>query len=144
MQAADEGKLLEGLQSVGRMASHLPWSAPSVVRGLVLAVLGPKAYVRLALARSAGRAHVAALGGLIRGGSRGARAEPPRAAGARPTLTLAPASRRGGSDGLAGVALTHGIRPAAWRSANASGSSGHFGRGIRVNGTLEKTSGGAT
>ena len=37
-----------------------------------------------------------------------------------------------------------GTRPAASRSANASGSSGHFGRGIRVNGTLEKTSGGAT
>ena len=37
-----------------------------------------------------------------------------------------------------------GTRPAASRSANASGSSGHFGRGIRVNGTAEKTSGGAT
>jgi hypothetical protein len=77
MQAADERKLLEGLRSVGRMASHLPWSAPSVVRGLVLAVLGPKVYVRLALARSAVRARVAALGGLVRGGSRGAREQPP-------------------------------------------------------------------
>ena len=66
------------------------------------------------------------------------------AAGARPTLTLAPVSRRGGSGGLPGAALTHGSRPAASRSAKTSGSSGHFGRGMRVNGTPENTSGGAT
>jgi glycosyl transferase family 2 len=77
MQAADEGKLLEGLRCLGRMAPHLPWSAPSVVRGLVLAVLGPKAYVRLALARSMLRTRAAVLGGLAHGGRRGARERPP-------------------------------------------------------------------
>jgi glycosyltransferase involved in cell wall biosynthesis len=62
LQAADEGQLLDGLRSVGRMARHLPWSAPYVVRGLVLTVLGPKAYVRLAQCRTALRARVARLG----------------------------------------------------------------------------------
>jgi glycosyltransferase involved in cell wall biosynthesis len=67
MQAADEGKPLDGLRSVGRMARHLPWSAPYVARGLVLTVLGPRVYVRLALSRSALRARVARLGALARG-----------------------------------------------------------------------------
>ena len=69
-QAADEGKLLDGLGSVGRMARHLPWSAPHVIRGLVLTVLGPKAYVPLARVRSALSARVAGLHDLARGRTR--------------------------------------------------------------------------
>lgn len=61
MQATDEGAVLDGLRSVGRMSRHLPWSAPYVARGLVLVLLGPKVYTRLALARTAQRARVARL-----------------------------------------------------------------------------------
>jgi hypothetical protein len=66
MQAADENKLLDGLESVGRMARHLPWSMPFMVRALVLTILGSHAYVRLARSRSAMRAGVARLGTLAR------------------------------------------------------------------------------
>jgi glycosyltransferase involved in cell wall biosynthesis len=66
MQAVDESKLVDGLGSVGRMARHLPWSAPFMARGLVLTLLGPAAYVRLARSRSAVRAGVASLRNLAR------------------------------------------------------------------------------
>lgn len=57
-----------------------------------------------------------------------------------------PASRPPGppAHGRLGPASPEGRRPAASRSAKASGSSGHLGRAMRVNGTPEKTSGGAT
>jgi glycosyltransferase involved in cell wall biosynthesis len=69
-QAADEGDLLDGLRSVGRMARHLPWSAPKMTRGLVLTALGPRAYVPLARFRSALRARASGLGNLARGRTR--------------------------------------------------------------------------
>jgi glycosyltransferase involved in cell wall biosynthesis len=81
MQATDEGRLLEGLPSVGRMAWHLPWSAPYVARGLVLTGLGPRAYRRLARSRSTLRARVASLGDLARRRLRGTRERPACARG---------------------------------------------------------------
>lgn len=64
MQAADEDRPLDGLRSAARMARHLPWSAPYVARGLVLTLLGPHSYARLARSRSALRARVTRLGVL--------------------------------------------------------------------------------
>ena len=58
-----------------------------------------------------------------------------------------PASRAEGrlaGQGRWAPASRAGSSPAASRSAKASLSSGHLGRGIRVKGTFEKTSGGAT
>ena len=60
MEAAESGKRLEGLRSVGRMARHLPWSTPALARGLAVTVLGLKAYQRLALVVAAGRRRAAA------------------------------------------------------------------------------------
>jgi glycosyltransferase involved in cell wall biosynthesis len=73
MQAADEGAVREGLRSVGRMAWHLPWSAPYVARGIALTVLGPRAYRYLVRSRWTLRARVARLGDRARGRRRGAR-----------------------------------------------------------------------
>jgi hypothetical protein len=76
LRAAEEGARVEGLRSVGRMARHLPWSAPYVARALVLTVLGPRAYRSLAQSRSGLRAGVARLGDLARARRRGARRRP--------------------------------------------------------------------
>jgi hypothetical protein len=47
IHAAETGDRREGVRSVGRMARHLPWSAPGVARGVAVTLLGPAAYRRL-------------------------------------------------------------------------------------------------
>ena len=69
-QATDEGKLLDGLGSLGRMSRHLPWSAPHMIRALVLTILGPKAFVPLARLRSALRARMTGVRNLARSRTR--------------------------------------------------------------------------
>jgi hypothetical protein len=53
MHALDAGDRFASLRHVGRMARHLPWSAPGVARGLAMAVLGRRTYGRLAVLQSA-------------------------------------------------------------------------------------------
>jgi hypothetical protein len=55
-QALERQERLDAARSVWRMACHLPWSAPRVVRGLAMTVLGLPAYRRLGALRSALRA----------------------------------------------------------------------------------------
>ena len=47
MRAAETGDRREGARSVGRMARHLPWSAPGVARGVAVTLVGLATYRRL-------------------------------------------------------------------------------------------------
>ena len=58
LQAIEGGRRLDGVRSVGRLASHLPWSFPAVARAAVMTALGLRAFGRAGLIWSAIRANL--------------------------------------------------------------------------------------